>query len=98
MGLLVDETKLQGTADEVVDRLDKALTSDAIPAAGAELAKVTAALAGTVQSFETSLQQTADMTIDALTKLLSAQDGWTVTIQIPPIVIPPITITLNRPK
>jgi len=75
---------------------------DAIPQAQAAGEKLVADLQKTadetVSRAQAAIEGAAAKATAELAGLLAQQDGWTLTITVPPITIPPITIRLNKPQ
>ena len=51
-----------------------------------------------IPQLQTALQAVVDKAAADLANLVAQQDGWTLTINVPPIQIPPITVRLTKPK
>ena len=90
----LDEERIRTQiVDPALERIEKT-TVPTIRAAGDELAdRLVKEVSGVVNGALLGLQGIADKLVVDTAQLLAKQDGWELTI-----TIPPITIRLNKPK
>jgi hypothetical protein len=92
---ILNEQKLKDSlVDPALDRIEKEVIPELKAQADAILAEASNVLHGTL----VGLQAMADAIWVNLAKSIAGLDGWTLTVEMPPIVIPPVTIRLRGPK
>jgi hypothetical protein len=92
---VIDERKLSDVVvNPALDRIEKEVIPQMKQQADAILAEVSNIINGTLAG----LQSMTDAIWVNLAKSIAGLDGWTLTVEMPPIAIPPVTIRLNGPK
>ncbi len=92
---VIDEGKLRDVlVNPMLDRIEK----EVIPSLKAQADAIVAEASTIINATLGVLQAIADKAGADLAGIIAGLDGWTLTVEMPPIEIPPVTIRLNEPK
>lgn len=92
---VIDEKKLtELVVNPMLDRIEK----EVIPQVKAQADAILASASNVINGTLVGLQAITDKAGADLAGIIAGLDGWTLTVEMPPIAIPPVTIRLNGPK